>query len=222
MTKLLDKLFLIGMCIMVSSTLLILISYYLQNSKDLAAWVTLVISAGIGISIAVVVDEKSEKSHQEVLKSQITIQQLLERLDSTNLKHKETLSMLDSGRIKNESAAFFTVTKNWDYIDEYLETVLNAIDRSSSTLKQKKDLISKTVLHIESPINIIEQAIQNTGTCLSESQRNTMLSLTSILRKIIILATLELDSKIDEIISDLHTSMNKISNLIIEINSNQA
>lgn len=222
MAKLLDRLFLIGICTMIISALLILVSYYLQNFKDLAAWVTLVISAGIGIAIAVIVDEKSEKSHQEVIKSQSIIRQLLERLDSTNLKHEETLRMLDSGRTKNESTAFFTVTKNWDYINEYLETVLNAIDRTSPTLKQKKDLISKTVLHIESPINIIEQAIQNTGTCLSEGCRNTMLSLTSILRKIIILATLELDSKIDEIISDLRTSMNKISNLIEEINSNQA
>lgn len=219
--KTVDKVFITGISAAITSMLLILVSY-IQNSHDLAAWLTLVISASIGVIIAIIIDEKAEKSHQEVMNSQDTIRQLLSRLDSTNLKHEQILGMLDSGRAKNENTSFFTVTKNWDYINEYLETVLSAIDRSTPSLKQKKELISKTVLHIESPINIIEQAIQNTGTRLSEDQQSSMLSLISILRKIIILATLDLDSKINEIISDLDSVKEKISNLMQEVNSSHA
>lgn len=218
----LEKIFITGMGVVITSALMALVSVYTQDTKDLAAWITLSISAGIGIAIAITVDDKAEKSHQEVITSQDTIRQLLSRLDSTNQKHDHTLNMLDNGRIKNENTASFTVTKNFEYIHEYIETVLNAIDNAPASIKQKKDLISKTVLHIESPINIIEQAIQNTGTCLSNKQQTTMLSLTSILRKIIILATLDLDSKIDEIVIDLRNTQEKIDTLIKEVNPNHA
>ncbi|MCV0392005.1 MAG: hypothetical protein K5790_01785 [Nitrosopumilus sp.] len=197
------------------------ISIFTLNTSfqnDSITWITLVLSLGSGIIITLIVNDKAKLAHQEVITSQQTITDLLEKLEETDKKHQKVLKLLQDSTESNEQRAKDAILINLIYIKNMLEKIFKHIDKNNI---QKKDfkLITDVLKHLESSIDLTMQSLNVVGVQINENKKSQINSSLETLRKIIIASLVITDENWKKTGELLHKSFKNFEHIVDDMNN---
>ncbi len=215
MVELINKIMIVGI---ISAVIIIgMMSSTINTSlfDDSLTWAALIISISAGVIITLIVDKKSSDSHNEVVGAQNEISNLLARLDETDQKHDEALSKLNQSRIKNEELAKNSVLSSLCYIESMFDKLISALKNNPLTGKDMK-LIVNVLDHLESPLNIIEQAIPQSS--IEFKRHGTEIQdITMLIRRLIIASVAVSDEEAKRTFTLIEKTHPKLKALIHKI-----
>ena len=191
---------------------LFFLTYGTELQDEALAWITMVISIEAGVIITLIVDQKTKEAHKEVMKSHDQIQELLGTLAETDKKHNQALDALNISRELNEKLAAKSLITTLNYVVDMLNKLFNVIDLNKLGPEDGK-LITNLLQHIESPLNLIMQSVQQTGSKLS-GQKNDIIANTETLRKLVIASAVVGNSETKRTADALKISKEKFEDII--------
>ena len=209
--KLNHKIIIVGVVALVVILSLAMLTYNSEYFNSGLTWITLIISISAGIMITIIVDKRSSDAHAEVTASQEEISILLSRLDETDQKHNRALHELKESKTKNEMLAKNSIISSLEYIESMLNRLTTALKNKTLDPMDKK-LISNVLDHLESPLNLIEQAMPQSGTCFQDYNAEIQ-EMTQILRKLILASISVPDNKMSEIFRSINKANKKLTTL---------
>lgn len=214
---------LIHKCMITGITLVIIIIGILVLSLGFPSintdsWITLCTSIGIGIIITLIVDDRAKASHSQVITSQEQINELLKKLEQTNILHNDALVALQESRESIEKIARNSIETTLQYIINILEKLFNNVDPEN--LKSgDKQLVTKVLSHFESPLNLVIQAVPQTDSSFS-TYKDELIQLVETIRKLVIASIVISDEETKRTILALKKSKEKLGEILIKIKSN--
>ena len=211
MTYLVKKTITVGSVAFAVIIVVIFLTLNTAYFDDVLAWITLIISIGVGIIITIIVDKRASDSHQEVIRSQADISDLLERLKQTDQMHKESLDKLNESRIKKEELAKDSILTSLCYVSSILLKLISSLNEKKLDGKHMQ-LIRNVLDHLESPLNIIEQSIPHTDNNF-QNYKSDIQTFTKSSRKLIIASV----SVSDNEVKDIFRLIKKTSEILEEI-----
>ena len=179
-------------------------------------WSALIISISAGIIITIIVDTRATDAHNEVLHSQEKIKNILHQLDITDQKHNEVLTQLEQSKTRNENLAKKTILSSLNYIKSMLDNLTASIQKQIPE-KNEIDFVVGVMHHLESPLNLVEQAIPQSSMEF-KIYDSDITSVVLILRKLIIASSVTPASRTDELFELLKMSNQKLDTLLEQIN----
>ena len=216
MTGLLGKSLIVG--IFASSSIVIL-AFFTLNAEyfgDLLTWTTLIISISAGIIITLIVDKRASDAHGEVLQSQSEIERLLQQLGKTDRKHNEALTQLNQSKTRSENLAKDSIVTSLNYVKSMLDRLVSSLDEQTLG-KEQMVLIVSVLNHLESSLNLIEQAIpQSSGEF--RTYESDIKYITQILRKLIIASVVVSNSDIVKTFELINKCNKKLDSLLTTMN----
>ena len=195
---------------------LILFTLNTDYFGDSLTWTALVISISAGIIITLIVDKRASDAHENVLQSQKEIQNLLKQLDETDRKHNEVLTQLNESRTRNENLAKNSIVTSSNYVKSMLVRLISSLDEQTLGKKQM-NLIVNVLNHLESPLNLIEQAIPQSSKEF-RIYESDIKDITQILRKLIIASVVVTDAEVIKTFELIKKSNEKLEGLLKKIN----
>ncbi len=211
----LHKTLIIGLISVILIANLILLTINTEYSSNAITWSAVIVSVSAGIIVTSIVDKRASDAHNEVLRSQNKIAKILKQLDETDQKHNKVLTHLKQSKLRNENLAKNSITASLKYI----QLMLNRLELSLNkpTLEKKEmDLIINVLSHLESPLNLIEQSVPQSGAEFKKYEADIE-NVVAVLRKLIIASIVVSDSKVAEVFELIRHSNRKLEILLKQV-----
>lgn len=183
--------------------------------ENIAPWIALIVSISTGIIITIIVDERAKRAHQEVITSQEEIAILIRKLEETDRKHNEALELLRKSRKHNEDLSSTSLISTLEYVVDMLDKLFKVIKIDKINVDDQK-LVEKLLSHLESPLNILTQALPQTGTRF-QNQKDELSDSINTLRKLVIASLVVSDTELKRTVSALKKNKDKLEDVLKKI-----